>query len=57
MNYEKFMQESFENKRLMFIDIIVESIKVVIEKSKGDFKGEELIADILKASNIEVNNN
>ena len=36
----------------MFIDIIVKSIQVVQERSRGDFKGKELISDILKALNV-----
>ena len=52
MDYYKFMKESYENKRLMFIDIIIKSIQVVQEKSKGDFKGNELIKDIMKAVNV-----
>lgn len=52
MDYYKFMKESYENKRLMFIDIIIKSIQVVQEKSKGDFKGDELIKDIMKAVNV-----
>lgn len=51
MDYDRFVQETPENQRLMFIDIIVRSIQVVQEKSKGDFRGNELIADILKALN------
>lgn len=52
MDYDRFVQETPENQRLMFIDIIVRSIQVVQEKSKDDFRGDELIADILKALNI-----
>ena len=52
MDYDRFVQETPENQRLMFIDIIVRSIQVVQEKSKDDFRGNELIADILKALNI-----
>jgi len=52
MDYYRFVKETPENQRLMFIDIIVKSIKVVQEKSKGDFRGDELIADILKTLNV-----
>ena len=38
MDYYKFMKESYENKRLMFIDIIIKSIQVVQEKSKAILK-------------------
>ena len=53
MNYDRFIKETPENQRLMFIDIIVKSIQVVIEKSKGDFRGKELIKDILKTLNVK----
>lgn len=52
MDYERFIRETPENKRLMFIDIIVKSIKVVQEKSKGDFRGNDLISDILNALEV-----
>lgn len=52
MDYERFIKESPEIKRLMYIDIIVKSIMVVQERSKGDFRGKELINDILKALNV-----
>ena len=52
MDYDRFVRETPENQRLMFIDIIVKSIQAVQENSTGDFRGNELIADILKALNI-----
>lgn len=52
MDYYRFVKETPENQRLMFIDIIVKSIQVVQERSKGDFRGNELIADILSALNV-----
>lgn len=52
MDYDRYIGESPENKRLLFIDIIVKSIRVVQERSKGDFRGEELIADMLKALHV-----
>lgn len=52
INYERFIKESTENKRLMVVDIIVKSIKVVQEKSKEDFRGNELIVDILKTLHV-----
>ena len=52
MDYERFMKETDANKRLMFIDIIVKSIQVVKERSKGDFQGDQLIKDILLALNV-----
>ena len=52
MDYDRFMNETAPDKRLMFIDVIVKSIQVVQERSKGDFRGIELIRDILAALNV-----
>lgn len=52
MDYDRFIVETAENQRLMFIDIIVKSIQVVQERSKGDFRGKQLINDILKTLNV-----
>lgn len=52
MDYDRFVRETPGNQRLMFIDIVVKSIQVVQEKSKGDFRGNNLIEDILKALNV-----
>lgn len=52
MNYNRFIEETPENRRLMFIDIIVKSIQAVQEKSIDDFQGEKLIEDILTALNV-----
>lgn len=52
MNYDRFIRETPENKRLMFIDIIVKSIKVLQKRSKGDFRGNDLISDILKVLHV-----
>ena len=52
MNYDRFVGETPENQRLLFIQVIVESIRVVISRSKGDFQGEKLISDILRALNV-----
>ncbi len=59
MDYDRFIRESPSNKRLIFIKTIIESLKIVQEKSKFDFKGEELINDILFLLNVsldELNN-
>jgi hypothetical protein len=52
MDYERFVSETPENKRLLFVDIIIKSIKVLQTKSKGDFRGDALIADILNALGV-----
>ncbi len=52
MDYERFVKETQENKRLMFIDIIIKSIQAVQERSKTDFNGEALIFDILSKLDV-----
>lgn len=52
LDYNRFIEETMENRRLMFIDIIVKSIQAVQEKSIDDFQGEKLIEDILTALNV-----
>lgn len=52
MDYERFINETPENKRLLFIDIIIKSIEVVRDRSKGDFKANDLIKDVLLALNV-----
>ena len=49
MDYEHFITETPDNQRLMFIDIIIKSIRVVQERAKGDFMGDKLIEDVLLA--------
>ena len=46
------MSETLENKKLIYIKNIIDSIDVVISKSKGDFRGEDLKRDILKALDV-----
>ena len=36
----------------MYIENIIKSIEVLKERSKGDFKGDKLIQDILEALNV-----
>jgi len=54
MDYYRFISETPETQRLMFIDIIVKSIQEVQNRSKGDFKGELLIIDILNALDVSM---
>lgn len=53
MDYSRYMSESHENQRLLFIKTIIRSIRVLQEQSRNDFKGELLILDILKALNVQ----
>lgn len=52
MDYHRFINETDKNKYLLFTDIIIKSVCIVNDKSKGDFKGDKLINDILKALDI-----
>ena len=54
LNIEKdiFYSATPEKQRLLYIRNIIDSINVVIEKSKGDFRGEDLKRDILKALDV-----
>lgn len=52
MDYDRFMRETPENQRLLFIDILISSIEEVKSRSVGDFKGEKLILDILNALEV-----
>lgn len=52
MDYERFIKETPKNQRLMYIENIIKSIEVLKERSKGDFKGDKLIQDILDALNV-----
>ncbi|MEE1320849.1 MAG: Imm44 family immunity protein [Acutalibacteraceae bacterium] len=52
MDYNRFVAETNENKRIMFIKIIIESIKEVQSRSKKDFNGDKLIEDIFTATNL-----
>lgn len=54
MDYDRYIRENPTNQRLLFIDIIIRSIQVVQERSKGDFKGNLMIEDILLALNISI---
>ena len=54
MNHERFIKENKKNQRLLFVDIIIKSIRVVQENSKGDFRGDQLIRDILLTLNVSV---
>ncbi len=53
INYERFITETFETKRLMFIDTIIKSIEIISENSVSDFKGKILIRDILENLNVK----
>ena len=49
----KYLRTTRKKQKLLFIKAIIDSIDVVIEKSKGDFRGEELKRDILNALKVK----
>jgi hypothetical protein len=51
-DFDKFYAADHNKKRLLFVDNIIRSIRVIGEKSKSDFNSEQLIADILRVFNI-----
>ena len=48
INYEKFVASDKNEKKKLFIGIITDSIRIIQERSKGDFDGQTLIEDILE---------
>lgn len=52
MDYHRFINETDKNKYLLFADIIIKSVCIVNNKSNGNFNGDRLINDILKALDI-----
>ena len=47
IDYDKFVKADEHTQMLLYVKNIVDSIMVVEEKKKGDFKGIKLIEDIL----------
>lgn len=54
MDYERFINETYDNRYLMSVEIIIKSIQAIQDKSAGDFKGDELIKDILENINEDL---
>lgn len=53
IDYEDFSKATPEMQRLIYIKTLIDSIEVIQQKSKGDFNGEKLIADILVALDVK----
>jgi hypothetical protein len=53
MDYNKFVNASQDEQVLLYVKLIVDSIKVIDKKKKGDFQGQKLIDDILKEVNVK----
>jgi hypothetical protein len=49
---DKFYAADHNKQRLLLVDNVIRSIKVIGEKSKTDFNSEKLIADILEVFKI-----
>lgn len=54
MDYNRFINETPENKRLLFIDVLIKSIQEVQKGSRIDFRGDDLINDILTALDVSM---
>jgi hypothetical protein len=52
-DFDKFYAADHNKKRLLLVDNIIRSIRVIGEKSKSNFSSEKLIADILQVFNIK----
>ena len=52
MDFEKFMSVDQKTQRMIYLNTIIKSIQVVQDRSKGDFKGDALVDDILKALDV-----
>jgi hypothetical protein len=52
-DYNKFFSADYEKKRLLFLENIIRSVRVIGDKSKLDFNAEKLINDIYKLFDID----
>ena len=52
IDYNRFISETPEKQRLLFIENIVASIRILQGQSKGDFQGDRLISDILSKTGV-----
>lgn len=53
MDYNKFVNADEKMRFLLYVKVIVDSIKVVDSKKRGDFQGNELISDVLDALKVK----
>jgi hypothetical protein len=51
--FDTFQAADYEGRRLLLLDNLIRSIKVIAGRSKGDFNGEQLITDIYRLFSIE----
>jgi|GEM_PF-3545044 len=55
IDYDSFLEANSEEQRRLYVKCLLDSIKIVQEKSRQDFRGQELIDDIMKALSIDEN--
>ena len=53
VDYEKYARGTKEEKLLLWLKCMIEAIEIIESRKKGDFQGEKLIEDILKAMNVK----
>lgn len=49
IDYDQFVNSDEDGKREIFINVLIESIKAIQIRSKGDFNGDALIEDVMMA--------
>lgn len=54
IDYEKFSNSDKYNQKLLFVKIIIDSVRILDERAKKDFDGKKLEKDILEILNIKV---
>jgi|WetSurMetagenome_2_1015567.scaffolds.fasta_scaffold1029521_1 hypothetical protein len=52
-DFDKFQAADHEGRRLLLLDNVIRSLKVITERVKKDFKGEQLISDVYQLFNIK----
>ena len=55
IDFDKFYNADYEKKKLLILDNIIRSIKILGEKAKKDFDEEKLINDIYNLFDIDEN--
>lgn len=54
INYKKFVESDENQQFILYVKNIIDSIKVVNGRKKGDFNGEKLIDDILSTLGLSL---
>lgn len=53
IDYDEFVKAKQKERKKMYIDHILESIRIAGEKAKGDFKIEKLLEDVKRILDVE----